>query len=436
MLQLTLERLRGLPAARPVIVCNDDHRFVVAEQCRQVGVSYHAIILEPAPRNTAPALALAALRALADGDAASDPVLLALPADSHIEPAEAFHAAVCSGLPAACEGAIVVFGTAPTAPTPGFGYIEVGAPRGRNVAEVMAFVEKPSAELAEAFLANGKHLWNSGMFLVRARTYLDELRARRPGIFAVCQEAMAAQREDLNFIRPGDAFARSPAESIDHAVMEHTRRAVVVSADMRFADLGSWQAVADAQQADADGNTTSGDVIAVATRDSHLAAGDRLVAAVGLRDAVVVETADAVLVAAKSQVQDVKQIAERLRALGRDEHRVHATSYRPWGRAETFKRGDGFLVKRLTVTPGGSLSLQLHRHRAEHWVVVRGEAEVQRGDQVFRLRANESTFIPAGERHRLTNPGPSLLEVIEVQVGGHLSEDDIERLADRYGRES
>ena len=436
MLQLALGRLRGLPATRPAIVCNNDHRFVVAEQCRQVGVSSRTIILEPASRNTAPALALAALQALADGDAASDPVLLALPADSHIEPTEAFHAAVRSGLPAAREGAIVVFGTVPTVPAPGFGYIEAGAPRGRNVADVTAFVEKPSAELAEAFLASGKHLWNSGMFLLRASVYLDELRARRPGILAACQEAMAAQRKDLNFIRPSDAFARSPAESIDYAVMERTRRAVVVSAGMRFADMGSWQAVADAKRTDADGNTTSGDVIAVATRDSHLAAGDRLIAAVGLRDAVVVETADAVLVAAKNRVQDVKQVAERLRALGRDEHRVHATSYRPWGRAETFKRGDGFLVKRLTVTPGESLSLQLHRHRAEHWVVVRGEAEVQRDDQVFRLRANESTFIPAGERHRLTNPGESPLEVIEVQVGEHLSEDDIERFADRYGRES
>ena len=435
MLQLTLGRLRGLPAAQPVIVCNNDHRFVVAEQCRQVGAASRAIILEPAPRNTAPALALAALQATA-GDAAADPVLLALPADSHIAPAEAFHAAVYAGLSAARAGAIVVFGTAPTAPTPGFGYIETGAPRGSGVSEVTAFVEKPSAELAERFLAGGRHLWNSGMFLVRASVYLDELRAQRPRIVAACQAAMAAPREDLNFIRPGDAFAESPAESIDYAVMEHTRRAMVVTADMRFADMGSWQAVAAAKRPDAHGNTTSGDVLAIATRDSHLAAGDRLIAAVGLRDAVVVETADAVLVAAKQHVQEVKRVAEQLRALGRDEHRVHTTSYRPWGSAETVKRGDGFLVKRLTVTPGESLSLQLHHHRAEHWVVVRGEGEVQRDDEVFRLRANESTFIPAGQRHRLANPGEAPLEVIEVQVGEHLSDDDIVRFADRYGRDS
>ena len=434
MLQLALGRLRALPTAPPILVCNNDHRFVVAEQCRQVGVSPGAILLEPQARNTAPALALAALHAAADGDR----VLLVLPADSHIAPVAAFHAAVRTGLPLAREGAIVVFGTTPAAADTGFGYIRVGKarPDAAGVAEVAAFVEKPSRKLAEEFLASGRYRWNSGMFLLRAGVFLDEMRARRPEIHAACAAAMAAPRKDLDFVRPGDAFARSPAESIDYSVMEHTKRAVVVSTDMRFVDVGSWRAVADVNAKDADGNSVSGDVIAVGTTDSHLAASDRLVAAVGLRGMVVVETGDAVLVAAKDRVQDVKQVAERLRALGRDEHRAHATAYRPWGRAETFKKGDGFLVKRIAVAPGESLSLQLHRHRAEHWVVIRGEAEVRCGERVFRLAANESTYIPAGVRHRLANPGRQPLEVIEVQVGEHLSEDDIVRFADRYGRES
>ena len=433
MLQLALDRLRPLPAAPPILVCNHDHRFVVAEQCRQIGALPAAILLEPEARNTAPALALAALYAAADGD----DVLLVLPADSHITPVAAFHAALEVGLPLAREGAIVVFGTAPTAAETGFGYIHVGKarPEAPGVAEVAAFVEKPSRKMAEKFLAHGGYRWNSGMFLLRASVYLDELRAFRPEIHANCADAMAARRKDLDFIRPGEAFARSPAESIDYAVMENTRRALVVSTDMRFADIGSWRAVSDTQAKDADGNSVSGDVIAIGTTDSHLASSDRLVAAVGLRGAVVVETTDAVLVAAKERIQDVRQVAERLRALGRDEHRSHTTSYRPWGQAETFKKGDGFLVKRICVAPEESLSLQLHRHRAEHWVVVRGEAEVRCGERVFRLAANESTYIPAGVRHRLANPTRHPLEVIEVQVGEHLCEDDIVRFADRYGRE-
>ena len=432
MLQHTLARLEGLPARAPVIVCNHDHRFVVAEQCRQAGVAPSAILLEPAPRNTAPALALAALRA-ANAD---DPVLLALPADNHIAAVGPFHAALKRALPLAEEGRIVVFGTAPTGPETGYGYIRAGAPLAgaQGIAAVAAFTEKPSRQLAEQYAATNGMYWNSGMFLLRASVYLRELRAFRPDIHAACAKAVAAEREDLDFVRPGDAFRASPADSIDYAVMEHTARACVMPADIDWTDLGSWKAVADAQPKSAHANTLSGDVIAVSTTDSHIAANSRLVAAVGLRSAVIVETDDAVLVAAKDHVQDVKQVVERLRTQARSEHRSHSTSYRPWGRAETFKAGTGFLVKRLTVAPGESLSLQMHHHRAEHWVVVRGQAEVQRGDATFRLTANESTYIPAGERHRLTNPGDEPLEVIEVQVGEQLSEDDIVRFEDRYGR--
>ena len=432
MLQHTLARLGGLSAAAPVVVCNQEHRFVVAEQCRQVDVAPAAILLEPAARNTAPALALAALRAARDGD----PVLLVLPADTHVAAPAALHSAWRKALPLAEDGRIVIFGATPTGAERGYGYIRAGAPvaDAEGVAEVAEFTEKPSKKLAEQYAATRGMYWNSGMFLLRASVYLQELRTFRPDIHVACAKAVASERRDLDFVRLGDAFRDSPADSIDYAVMEHTRRACVLPADLGWTDMGSWKAVADAQPKAAHANTVSGDVIAVATTDSHLAANSRLVAAVGLRGTVVVETEDAVLVAAKDSVQDVKQVVDRLRGQDRGEHRVHTTSYRPWGRAETFRQGDGFLVKRITVMPGESLSLQMHHHRAEHWVVVRGEAEVRRGEAVFRLTANQSTYIPAGERHRLTNSGDEPLEVIEVQVGERLSEDDIVRYEDRYGR--
>lgn len=432
MLQHTLARLDGLRAAAPVVVCNHEHRFIVAEQCRQVGAVPAAILLEPASRNTAPALAAAALRAAGDGD----PVLLVLPADTHVASTAALRNAWRKALPLARDGRIVVFGSTPTSAETGYGYIRAGAPvaNAEGVAEVGEFTEKPSRELAEQYAASGGMYWNSGMFLLRASVYLQDLRAFRPDIHAACAKAVADERRDLEFVRLGDAFRDSPADSIDYAVMEHTRRACVLAADIGWTDMGSWKAVADAQPKAAHANTLSGDVIAVATTDSHLAASSRLVAAVGLRGTVVVETEDAVLVAAKESVQDVKQVVDRLRGQERGEHRVHTTSHRPWGRAEMLRQGDGFLVKRITVAPGESLSLQMHHHRAEHWVVVRGEAEVRRGDATFRLAANQSTYIPAGERHRLTNPGDEPLEVIEVQVGERLSEDDIVRFDDRYGR--
>lgn len=441
LLQQTLCRLSGLAAAPPAIVCHHDHRFIVAEQCRELGVAPSAVVLEPAARNTAPALALAALRAV-DED---DPVLLALPADGHIGNASAFQAAVRCAVPLAAAGNVVAFGVPPDRAETGYGYIQAGAAlevegdAAVAAAKIAAFTEKPSREVAEGYLAAGGYYWNSGMFAVRASVYLEELRRFRPAIHAACVAAVAAQTKDLDFHRPGSAFAASPADSIDYAVMEHTKRGVVVvPAQMQWSDVGSWRTLTEVLPADAEGNTTSGDVVAVATRNSHLAAQRRLVAAIGVEDLVVVETADVVLVASKAHAAEVKAVVERLRAAGRSEHRDHATVYRPWGQAETFAGGRdaGYLVKRITVQPGEALSLQSHRHRAEHWVVVCGEATVQRGEETFVLAADESTYIPAGARHRLSNRGPARLDVIEVQVGPLLTENDIVRYDDRYGRDS
>lgn len=438
MLQQTLGRLDGLGAAPPLIVCHHDHRFIVAEQCRELGASPSAVVLEPVARNTAPALALAALRA------EEDPVLLALPADAHIGNASAFHAAVRRAVPLAAAGNIVAFGVPPDRAETGYGYIQAGdaledaVATGVAAAKITAFKEKPSREIAEGYLAAGGYYWNSGMFAVRASVYLEELRAFRPAIHAACVAAVAAQTKDLDFHRPGSAFADSPADSIDYAVMEHTRHGVVVVTEqMAWSDLGSWRTLAEVLPADVDGNTTKGDVIAVATRNSHLAGQSRLVAAIGVQDLVVVETSDVVLVASKAHAAEVKAVVERLRAAGRSEHREHATAYRPWGHAENFAGGTdaGYLLKRITVQPGEALSLQMHRHRAEHWVVVHGEATVERGEETFVVAEDESTYIPAGVRHRLTNRGPEQLDVIEVQVGPHLAEDDIVRYDDRYGRE-
>lgn len=434
MLQHTLARLEGLLHDDPVIVCNNDHRFVVAEQCRENGVEPGAILLEPVPRNTAPAVALAALRATRDD---TDPVLLVLPADQHIEQVDAFAQAIRRAVPFAENGGLVTFGISPSRPETGYGYIQAGEALSADgeVAVVAAFTEKPARMVAEKHLADGGWYWNSGMFLFRASAYLEELALHRPDIHQACAAAVAAERRDLDFHRPGESFRDCPSESVDRAVMESTRRGVLVRADMGWSDVGTWDALASVLPTDVAGNTTEGDVIAIDSRDCHLSGRNRLVVAVGVDGLVVVESPDAVLVAEKGRAQDVSKAVLALRERSRNEHRVHTTDYRPWGHAETLQVGDGFLVKRITVAPGMALSLQMHHHRSEHWVVVRGEAEVVRGDEQFTLTADESTYIPVGTRHRLTNRAPVPLEVIEVQTGERLSEDDIVRFEDRYARD-
>ena len=428
----TLARLDTLCCDDPVVVCNQVHRFLVAEQCRAQGVP-STVLLEPVPRNTAPAIALAAMRALRDGE---DPVLLVLPADHHICAVDAFRSAVRQALPFAARGGLVVFGVAPTRPESRYGYIQVGDPVSGDgsVARVTAFKEKPAPEVAARYLAEGGWLWNSGMFVLRASVFVEELGAQRPDILEACAGAVAGERPDLDFHRPGDAFHDCPAESVDRAVMEGTKKAVVVRAGFDWSDVGAWDALSDALEGDRDGNRAVGDVIATDSRNCCFHSSGRLIAAIGVERLVVVETPDAVLVVPRDRAQDVAKTVERLRDTERTEHRAHTTDYRPWGQAQTLGAGEGFLVKRITVAAGKALSLQMHRHRSEHWVVLHGEATVVRGDAEFSLRSNESTYIPVGTRHRLTNQGTEPLVLIEVQTGTHLSEQDIVRFEDLYGR--
>ena len=436
MLQETLLRLTGLDGlAPPLVVCNEAHRFMVAEQLLQLGLCA-TILLEPAGRNTAPAVALAALQATVHGD---DPLLLVLPADHAIRDAVALRRAVAAGIPAAREGRLLTFGIVPTAPETGYGYIRAGRPLGDEAepatCEVAQFVEKPDRATAERYLRSGEYFWNSGMFLFRASAYLGELGAQVPAMLAACRAAFAGRVADLDFLRLDvAAFASCPADSIDYAVMEKTRRAAMVPLDAGWSDVGSFSALWAAGTADAQGNVSHGDTISIDAHDCYLYAGSRLLTAIGVSNLVVVETDDALLVAAKDRVQDVKQVVERLKAAGRDECLLHRRVNRPWGTYEGVDAGDGFLVKRITVNPGASLSLQRHRQRAEHWVVVRGTARIVCGEDLLTRTANQSVYIPIGVLHRLQNPGPERLEIIEVQTGSYLGEDDIERLEDRYGR--
>ena len=435
MLQVTARRADGLGATAPIVVCNEEHRFLVAEQLRVIERPAQAILLEPAGRNTAPAIALAALAAAQKGE---DPMLLVLPADHVIRDLAAFHAAVKQALPAAESGALVTFGVVADKPETGYGYIRQGAPLegSSGVRRIAAFVEKPNAALAEQFLSGGEHLWNSGMFLFRASRYLEELEKHAPDILSACRAAHAGARHDLDFTRLDDAaFRACRSESIDYAVMEKTDAAAVVSLDAGWSDVGSWDSLHSALDCDAQGNVTRGDVVIENCSGSYVYASSRLVAAIGLKDHVVVETKDAVLVAPRDQVQEVKTLVNRIRSGGRQEHLLHREVYRPWGSYDSIDAGERFQVKRLTVKPGASLSLQLHHHRAEHWVVVSGTARITRGDEVFLLEENQSTYIPIGARHRIENPGKITLHMIEVQSGTYLGEDDIVRFEDIYGRQ-
>ena len=429
LLQATLSRNSGLPdLVPPIIVCNEAHRFLVAEQVRALGVADAQILLEPCARNTAPAIALAAL--VVDPET----LLLVLPADHVIQRPADFQSAVSRALPSAEAGRLVTFGVVPSGPETGYGYIRCGAAQG-DTFEIAQFVEKPDRVRAEVFLSAGGYLWNSGMFLFKARRYLEELARHAPAMLEAARASVSAAKADLDFLRvDAEAFAKCPSDSIDYAVMEKTDSAAVVPLDAGWSDVGSWSSLHDALDRDASGNALRGDVLSVDTEGSFVLAESRLVATVGLKDHVVVETKDAVLVAPKDRVQDVKKLVEKIKQDGRSEHQLHREVHRPWGSYDSIENGARYQVKRLSVKPGASMSLQLHHHRAEHWIVVAGTARITRGDEVFMLEENQSTYIPLGVKHRIENPGKIPLHIIEVQSGSYLGEDDIVRFEDRYGR--
>ncbi|MBM3393532.1 MAG: mannose-1-phosphate guanylyltransferase/mannose-6-phosphate isomerase [Betaproteobacteria bacterium] len=443
LLQDTLRRLDSLPLTAPIVVSNQEYRFITAEQLRELGLPAWTLLLEPAGRNTAPALTAAALYACRDG---ADPVLLATPADHHVRQPDAFRGAVLRGLVEAEAGAVVTFGIVPDRPETGYGYIEAGVGAGDTGIDaprpIKAFHEKPAAAAAAAYVAGGRHFWNSGIFLLRASTWLKAIGHFAPGILAACQDAVDRAKEDGDFVRlDAAAFAASPADSIDYAVMEKLTAtpqsgiaARVVRLDAGWSDLGAWDALWQAIGHDAHENAVAGDVWFEDSTGNLVMAEHRLVACIGCEGMVVVETADAVLVAPKERTGDVRTIVGRLKAAGRSEAELRRKVHRPWGWYDSIDKGEHFQVKRIVVRPGAALSLQMHHHRAEHWVVVRGTARVTRGKEVILLGENQSTYIPLGVKHRLENPGQIPLEIVEVQSGTYFGEDDIVRLEDNYGR--
>ena len=421
--------------APPIVVGNEEHRFILAEQVRELGIAPSAVVVEPVGRNTGPAAAVAALLLVADDP---DAQMLLMPADHVIGEPDAFRDAIAAASRAADAGRLVTFGIEPTGPHTGYGYIQRGAPLPGlpGCHAVARFVEKPDAATAEAWVASGEYQWNSGIFLFPAARYLAELERHEPAMVAACRRAVETVQRDLSFLRLGaDAFAASPSNSIDYAVMEHVRDAVVVPVRMGWSDVGSWAALWQISDKDDAGNATQGTVIAVDVADSLLRSEGPAIAAVGLRNVVLVATKDAVLAVSRDRAEDVREVVEQLRARGRAEHVSHTVVYRPWGSYETTDQGHRFRVKRLVVKPGQKLSLQMHHHRAEHWVVVSGTARITRGDEVFLLEENQSTYIPVGVKHRIENPGKISLHIIEVQSGGYLGEDDIVRYEDQYGRQ-
>lgn len=416
----------------PVVVCNEEHRFTVASELQQVGISPEVEVLEPVGRNTAPAIAAAAALC-----AAHDPeeLLLVLPADHHIARPDLFLDVIAQGAGLAEKGKLVTFGIVPDAPETGFGYIRAGEAAGEGGFSVDAFVEKPDADTARGYLDAGGYFWNAGIFLFRADRMIRELEALAPDIWRHAARAVTTGRLDLDFLRlSAEAFELCPSDSIDYAVMEHTKDAVVVPADIGWSDVGSWTALWDIGDKDAHGNVVSGDAVMQETQNTFIRAESRLVATIGVDDLIVVETSDAVLVARRDKVQDVKAVVARLKAEGRAEHEVHARVHRPWGFYEGLDTGERHQVKHLMIKPGAAISLQMHHHRAEHWVVVNGTARVTVGDDTRLLSENESVYIPIGATHRLENPGKMPLSIIEVQSGSYLGEDDIVRFDDVYGR--
>lgn len=435
LFQETVLRVREFPdMAAPLVICSNDHRFIVAEQLQAIGREPLLEILEPVGRNTAPAAAVAAFAAM---ERQADALLLVLPADHLIRDVAAFHAALRSALELAQQGKLVTFGIAPTEPATGFGYIERGAPLqdGTPVFSIARFVEKPDAATARSFLDSGRFFWNSGMFVFKAARYLEELQKFRPAIFEAAKMAWQHSVHDLDFCRlDRGAFAACPSESIDYAVMENTQAAAVVGVDMGWSDIGSWSSLFEASARDAQGNSLRGDVYAAATANSYVRAESRMVAAIGVQDLVVVETADAVLVMGKEFAQEVRHAVQHLENAERTEHLVHRRVYRPWGYYEGIDAGERFQAKRIMVKPGARLSLQQHDHRSEHWVVISGRAKVTCADSIVLLEQNQSTYIPIGTKHRLENVGEAPLYLIEIQSGNYLEEDDIVRFDDDYRR--
>ncbi|MBE91289.1 MAG: mannose-1-phosphate guanylyltransferase/mannose-6-phosphate isomerase [Rhodospirillaceae bacterium] len=432
MLQETILRLDGLETAPPRLICNEQHRFLAAEQLRKLSITGADIILEPVGKNTAPAIALAALQAQEEIE---DPILLVLAADHLVTDCAKFQEIVRKSLPLAIAGKLVTFGITPSSPETGYGYIEKGEALSEGGFTVNRFVEKPKLETALNYLSTGRYLWNSGMFMFRASRYLEELKANQPEILQACRNALAAGKKDMDFIRvDAAAFSACPEDSIDYAVMEKTSEAVVVELDAGWSDIGSWSALWEISPKDGEGNAIKGDVIADDTHNCYIHAESRLVTTVGVDSLVIVETKDAVMVAHKDQVQNVKKLVERIKQDGRLEHINHREVYRPWGVYDSIDNGHRYQVKRITVKPGAKLSVQMHHHRAEHWIVVSGTAKVTNGEKTYLVTENQSTYIPIGQVHSLENPGVIDLELIEVQSGSYLGEDDIVRFQDIYGR--
>ena len=446
MIQATALRLKavdlmdGETVAPPIMVGNEEYRFLMAEQMRQIGILKFPLILEPCGRNTAPALTLAAHMAQLDDP---DAIMVVMPADHIIQDEQAFRDAIRQGVKLAKTGKLVTFGILPTAPDTGYGYIRLGQHQGDQAFLVAEFVEKPELATAEQYLASGDFLWNGGIFALKASVWLAKIQQCRPDIAAATLQAFNHRTQDNDFIRPDpEHFKACPSESIDYAVMEklasvasNTAEVVVVPLAANWSDVGAWDALWEIGDKDPQGNVLMGDVIAVDTTDTLVLSSKRLVACVGLSDLIVVETSDAILVADKAHLQKVKVVVAQIKAAGRSETDSHRKTNRPWGWYDCIDGGDRFQVKRIMVNPGASLSLQMHHHRAEHWVVVRGTAQVTRGDEVFLVSENQSTFIPLGTMHRLENPGKLTLEMIEVQSGSYLNEDDIVRYQDNYGRD-
>jgi mannose-1-phosphate guanylyltransferase/mannose-6-phosphate isomerase len=441
LLQATVQRAASLASstlrvAAPLLICNQEHRFLIREQCQAIGCSPAALYLEPAGRNTAPAIALAALH-LARGEGDAEALMLVLPADHVIRNQLAFTRAVEAAAEAAKAGYLATFGITPTHAETGYGYIQRGAALATlpGAEQLDRFVEKPDVATAEAMLASGRYCWNSGMFLFTAGRYLDELQKHNPAMLAAVERAWQQRTADLGFLRPdADAFLGAPADSIDYAIMQRTQRAAVVPADIGWSDVGSWESLWQVAEKDGNGNVLQGDVLATDTGNSYLRSEGRLLVVLGLRNVVVVQTKDATLVMDKTRAQQIKPVVEALRQQGRPESAQHVRVYRPWGWYESIDSGERFQVKRIMVKPGEKLSLQMHHHRAEHWVVVSGTAKVTVDSTETLLVENQSAFIPLGSVHRLENPGKVPLHLIEVQSGSYLGEDDIVRLIDSYGR--